>query len=127
MPAKKILVVDDQDEIREIIGISLEQVDGWQAVLCEPGLGVIALAQSEQPDAIILDANMPGMDGPLTFQHLRANTQTRAIPVILLTADAQDDDRTKFMHLGFAAVLGKPFDPMNLPVQVAAALGWSIA
>ena len=126
MPSKKILVVDDQDEIREIIGISLEQVDGWHVVLAQPGPQVILLAQSEQPDAIILDANMPGLDGPSTFQRLRANTQTQKIPVILLTADARDDERTKFVSLGFTAVLAKPFDPMNLPAQVAAALGWPL-
>ena len=124
MPPRKILVVDDQDEIREIIGISLEQVDGWQAVLAEPGSEVVLLAQSEQPDAIILDANMPGMDGPTTFNNLRANAQTQRIPVILLTASTQDEDRKRFASFGFAAVLAKPFDPLHLPAQIAEALGW---
>jgi CheY-like chemotaxis protein len=126
MPSKKILVVDDQDEIREIIGISLEQVDGWQVVLAQPGPEVIPLAQLEQPDAIILDANMPGMDGPSTFKSLRANAGTQKIPVILLTASAQEEERRKFADFGFAAVLAKPFDPLSLPAQVAAALGWRI-
>lgn len=126
MPPKKFLVVDDQAEIREIIGISLEQVDGWQVVFATPGPEVILRAQSEQPDAIILDANMPGMDGPTTFQGLLANPSTQRIPVILLTASIMPDERRRFADLGFAAILSKPFDPLALPAQVAVALGWPI-
>jgi CheY-like chemotaxis protein len=126
MPSRKILVVDDQDEIREIVGISLEQVDGWQAVFATPGPEVILRAESEQPDAIILDANMPGMDGPTTFQRLRANHSTQHIPVILLTASVLTEDLRRFAEFGFAAVLSKPFDPLTLPAQVALALGWQI-
>lgn len=126
MPAKKILVVEDQDEIREIIGLSLEQVSGWQVIFAEPGAGVILCAEAEQPDAILLDARMPGMDGPSTFKELRANPRTETIPVILLTASAQVEDRRRFAHLGFAAVLAKPFDPVTLPAEVASVLGWRI-
>ena len=126
MPSKKILVVDDQDEIREIIGISLEQVDGWQVVFASPGPEVLVRAQSEQPDAIILDANMPGMDGPTTFKGLRANPSTQQIPVILLTASVMTEERRRFAELGFAAILSKPFDPLTLPAHVRLALGWPL-
>jgi CheY-like chemotaxis protein len=127
MPPKKILVVDDQEEIRELIGISLEEVAGWQVIFADPGPEVILRAQIEQPDAILLDANMPRMDGPSTFQALRANPQTQAIPVILLTASAQRGDAKRFAQFAFAAVLAKPFDPLTLPAQLAAALGWESA
>jgi two-component system alkaline phosphatase synthesis response regulator PhoP len=124
MPSKKILVVEDQEEIREIIGLSLEEVGGWQVLFAEPGPEVILRAQTEQPDAILLDANMPRMDGPSTFQALRANPQTQQIPVILLTASVQKADAQRFAEFAFAAVLAKPFDPLSLPAQISSALGW---
>jgi CheY-like chemotaxis protein len=124
MSSKKILVVEDQEEVRELIGISLEEVGGWQVVFADPGPEVILRAQIEQPDAILLDANMPCMDGPSTFQALRANPQTQAIPVILLTASVQKEDAKRFAQFAFAAVLAKPFDPLSLPAQLAAVLGW---
>jgi CheY-like chemotaxis protein len=120
----KILVVEDQEEIRELIGISLEQVGGWQVVFEEPGAAVIDRAEAEQPDAILLDAKMPGMDGPTTFAHLRSNPRTRSIPVVLLTASVQKEEQKKFQELGFTAVLAKPFDPMTLPSELAEVLGW---
>jgi CheY-like chemotaxis protein len=127
MPSKKILVVEDQEEIREIIGLSLEEVGGWQVLFAEPGPEVILRAQAEQPDAILLDANMPRMDGPSTFQALRANPQTQQIPVILLTASVQKADAQRFAEFAFAAVLAKPFDPLSLPAQISSALGWESA
>ena len=127
MPSKKILVVEDQEEIREIIGLSLEEVGGWQVLFAEPGPEVIQFAQVEQPDAILLDANMPCMDGPSTFQALRANAPTQHIPVILLTASVQKSDAERFAQFAFAAVLAKPFDPLSLPAQISSALGWESA
>lgn len=122
----KILVVEDQEEIREVVGISLEQVGGWQVVFAEPGAGVVARAEEEQPDAIVLDAKMPGLDGPSTLQKLRANQRTNSIPAILLTASVQKEEREQYARLGFAAILNKPFDPMCLPSQIAEVLGWRI-
>lgn len=124
---KKILVVEDQDEIREIIGLSLEQVMNWQVVFADPGLSAIRCAEVEHPDAILLDAKMPVMDGPTTFRALSANRETRKIPVVLLTASVQKTDLEEFAKIGFTAVLTKPFDPSLLPKQFADALGWQIA
>ena len=122
MSQKHILLVDDEDDIREVAGISLEAVGGWRISSASSGTEGIAKALSEQPDAILLDVMMPDIDGPTTFKRLQGDPQTRDIPVILLTAKAQSADRTRFDELGVAGILTKPFDPMGLPDQVAAIL-----
>ena len=124
-PLRRILVVDDEDDIREVAQLSLEMVGGWQVIAAGSGAEAITRARDEQPDAILLDVMMPEMDGPTTFQALQADAATRGIPVILLTAKVQSADRRRFEDLGVAGVLSKPFDPMELAVQVSAALGWT--
>ena len=122
MSPKRILLVDDEDNIREVAAISMQAVGGWQAVSASSGTEAIATALAEQPDAILLDVMMPDIDGPTTFKRLQDDPRTRDIPVILLTAKAQAADRTRFEQLAVAGVLSKPFDPMSLPAQVAALL-----
>jgi two-component system, OmpR family, alkaline phosphatase synthesis response regulator PhoP len=121
---KRVLIVDDEDDIREVAQVSLELVGGWEVVTARSGREGIQRAQTEQPDAILLDVMMPGLDGPTTFEHLQADPVTRDIPVLLLTAKVQTADRARFDSLGVQGVLAKPFDPMKLPAEVAAALGW---
>jgi two-component system alkaline phosphatase synthesis response regulator PhoP len=121
---KRILLVDDEDDIREVAQLSLEMVGGWEVLTAGSGAEAIRRAEAEHPDAILLDVMMPGMDGPTTFQSLQANPSTRGIPVILLTAKVQSADRKRFEDLGVSGVLSKPFDPMLLAGQVASALGW---
>ncbi|MDQ3759367.1 MAG: response regulator [Actinomycetota bacterium] len=122
MSAKHILLVDDEDDIREVARVSLEAVGGWQVSSASSGIEGIAKARSERPDAILLDVMMPGIDGPATFMRLQSDPQTRDIPVILLTAKAQAADRHRSEELGVAGMLTKPFDPMALSDQVAAIL-----
>jgi CheY-like chemotaxis protein len=122
---RRILVVDDEDDIREVAQLSLEMVGGWEVLPAGSGAEALRRAEAERPDAILLDVMMPGMDGPSTFLALQANPATRGIPVILLTAKVQSADRRRFEDLGVAGVLSKPFDPMELAGQVSAALGWT--
>ena len=122
MSQKHILLVDDEDDTREVAGISLEAVGGWQVSSASCGREGIEKALAERPDAILLDVMMPDIDGPTTFERLQADPGTRDIPVILLTAKAQSVDRQRFAELGVAGMLTKPFDPMELPGQVAAIL-----
>ena len=122
MSQKHILLVDDEDDIREVAALSLETVGGWQVSRASSGAEGIAKALLEHPDAILLDVMMPGIDGPTTFERLQAEPQTRDIPVILLTAKVQTADRHRFEELGVAGMLAKPFDPMALSDQVAALL-----
>ena len=122
--SRKILLVDDEDDIREVAQMSLEMTAGWDVVTASSGADALRLAAAERPDAILLDVMMPGMDGPDTARALHASAETETIPIILLTAKVQAADRRRFDDLGVAGVLSKPFDPMELAAQVSAVLGW---
>ncbi|MGH7964109.1 MAG: response regulator [Candidatus Binatia bacterium] len=123
-PGKRVLVIDDEDDIREVAQASLETVGGWIVLTARSGTEGLAKAEAEQPDAILLDVMMPDMDGPTTFQRLQANPVTCRIPVLLLTAKVQAADRRRFADLRVQAVLAKPFDPLRLADQVIEILGW---
>ena len=125
MSNKTILVVDDEDDIREIAQMSLEEIGQWNVISASSGAEAVAKAESSHPDAILLDVMMPGMDGPSTFRELRRNPATAKIPVLLLTAKVQSNDQRRFADMGVEAVLFKPFDPMTLSTQIAGVLGWS--
>ena len=124
MTTKRILVVDDDDDIREIAQTSLEMVGGHEVLTANCGRDGLARAREDRPDAILLDVMMPGLDGPATFERLQADPATRDIPVILLTAKLQASDRARFAELGVRAMLPKPFNPMTLGDEVAEILGW---
>ncbi len=126
MADRKILIVDDENDIREVAAMSMEAVCGWSVVQASSGPEGARLAQDQRPDAILLDVMMPDMDGPSTLQLLRSNPTIAGIPVIFLTAKVQSSDRKRFADMGVAAVLTKPFDPMLLCTQIAEALGWNI-
>jgi CheY-like chemotaxis protein len=126
MPDRKVLIIDDENDIREVAAMSLEAVCGWGVVQAGSGKEGIRIAAERKPDAILLDVMMPDLDGPSTLEMLRANEATAKIPVIFLTAKVQSADRKRFSDLGVAAVLSKPFDPMMLGEQIAEALGWSL-
>ncbi len=121
---RRILIIDDEEDIRHVAGLSLETVAGWQVILANSGAEGIETAAKEKPDAILLDVMMPAMDGPTTFQHLRASSATASIPVLLLTAKVQGSDQRRFAALGVSGILFKPFDPLTLSKQVSDALGW---
>jgi CheY-like chemotaxis protein len=121
---KRILIIDDDDDIREVAALTLEMVAGWNVVTANSGAHGIQRAQEENPDAILLDVMMPGMDGPTTFQELQKIPETAKIPVILLTAKVQGADQKRFAGLGVAGVLFKPFDPLTLAQQMSDTLGW---
>lgn len=120
----RILIIDDEDDIREVAAMSLEAVAGWEVVVANSGTQGLARAAAYKPEAILLDVMMPGMDGPTTFRELRKNPMTSNIPVLFLTAKVQATDRRQFADLGVHAVLVKPFDPMTLSSQIAGILGW---
>ncbi|HEX7242250.1 MAG TPA: response regulator [Longimicrobiaceae bacterium] len=121
---KRILLVDDEDDIREVAQLSLEMVGGWEVLTARSGEEGIRRAGEERPDAILLDVMMPEMDGPTTFRQLQADPATREIPVLLLTAKVRSTDRERFSDLGVAGVLSKPFDPLTLARDISAVLGW---
>jgi CheY-like chemotaxis protein len=126
MTNKRILVVDNEEYIQEVAQISLETVAGWEVILASSGWEGLTKAECEQPDAILLDVMMPDMDGLATFGRLQANPATRSIPVILLTAKVQTLDRQNYSDLGIRSAIAKPFSPLELAQQIAAALGWQM-
>ncbi len=121
----RILIIDDEDDIREVAAMSLESVAGWEVIMASSGAQGLVRAAEYLPDAILLDVMMPGMDGPTTFRELRKNPRTARIPVLLLTAKVQSSDQRRFADLGVEAVLFKPFDPMTLSSEIANVLGWN--
>jgi CheY-like chemotaxis protein len=124
MATKRILVIDDEDGIREIIQICLEAAAGWEVVTAASGSEGLADAQTTQPDAILLDVMMPDMDGPTTFRLLQANVTTRHIPTILLTAKAKISEQQQFIDLGVTGVITKPFKAQDLVNQIRKILKW---
>jgi CheY-like chemotaxis protein len=122
---KRILVIDDEEDIREVTKLCLEMMGGWEVSTADSGRQGLALAAAEQPDAIILDLMMPELDGVATLSRLQANPTTEHIPVIFLTAHIQASNRRGFSELGATAVMPKPFDPIALASQVARILGWN--
>ena len=124
MPPKQILMIDDEDDIREVARLSLELTEGWTVTTANCGSTGAALALSTPPDAILLDVMMPDMDGPSTLSVLRQQSATESIPVIFLTAKVQAADRQRFLELGVRGIIAKPFDPLTLGRQIKAALSW---
>jgi CheY-like chemotaxis protein len=121
---RRILIIDDEDDIREVAALSLEATAGWQIFTASSGLAGIAIAIAEQPDAILMDVMMPGVDGPTTFSNMQQNPDVAHIPVLLLTAKVQGVDQRRFAGLGLAGILFKPFDPLTLAKQISDTLGW---
>jgi len=126
IPMKRILVVDNEQYIQEVAKICLETVAGWKVETAGSGKEGIIKAETYQPDAILLDVMMPDMDGIATFEKLQANPLTKAIPVILLTAKIQASDRRRYAQIGMNGAIAKPFNPLELAQQVAAAVGWNL-
>ena len=122
---RRILIIDDEDDIREVAALSLESVAGWTVSTACCGADGIKAALAEAPDAILMDVMMPAMDGPTTFKEMQKSPELAHIPVILLTAKVQGVDQRRFAGLGVAAVLFKPFDPLTLADQMSVALGWN--
>jgi CheY-like chemotaxis protein len=122
--AKRILIVDDEYDIRAVAELALKTVAGWQVLTAASGSEGLDKAALEQPDAILLDVMMPEMDGIATLQALQANPATESIPIILMTAKAQAADQRRFAELGVAGIITKPFKAMQLSAQVVAVLGW---
>lgn len=110
----KVLIIDDEDDIRQIARFALNKVAEWDVVDSDSAEDGIRLAASERPDAILLDVLMPGMDGPTALAELRKNPATSAIPVVFLTARGLPEEINQLKKQGAAGVITKPFDPMTL-------------
>lgn len=124
--ARQILVIDDEERLREVVQACLETIACWEVLTASTATEGLLKAQTQQPDGILLDVMMPGMDGITIFRNLQENPATQSIPVILLTAKMQPADQAQFAQLDVAGVIAKPFDPLKLADRVAEILNWSI-
>ncbi|MBD2501463.1 response regulator [Anabaena azotica] len=121
---KKLLIVDDEARIRELVQACLEDLGGWDTVAAASGTECLTIAQTQPVDAILLDVSMPNMDGFAVYEQLQANSTTKSIPVILLTAKVLPSDRAHFAQMGIAGMIAKPFEPVTISQEVADILGW---
>lgn len=111
--AHKILVCDDERHIVRLIQVNLER-HGYQVVTAFDGKEGLEKIKAEKPNCVVLDVMMPYMDGFEVLKHLRREPETEHVPVIMLTAKAQDKDVFEGYHYGADMYLTKPFNPMEL-------------
>ena len=115
MPAaiKRILICDDDPVILRLLQVNLE-LEGYDVLLAHHGEHAIEVATAERPDLVILDIMMPKLDGYQTCERLKASDKTKEIPVVFLSAKAQQTDIERGKEFGVAEYLTKPFDPNDL-------------
>jgi DNA-binding response OmpR family regulator len=123
-PLGRVLVVDDDEVIRHLIEVNLT-LEGFEVVTAVDGQDCLDKAAVVQPDVITLDVMMPRMDGWETATRLQNNPETAGIKVVLITARAQEDDRSHSEQIGVDAYLTKPFDPTEMVRVVRALAGAS--
>ncbi|WNZ23846.1 response regulator [Leptolyngbya sp. NK1-12] len=124
-----LLVIEDDDPVREVITNCFEDIAGWKVIATKSGQEGLKLVASQHPKAIVLDVMMPEMDGITFLQQLRElNTthlaDTPAVPVIIITAYSSGLNSSELTALGVKGVIAKPFDPFRLTKQTAELLGW---
>ena len=121
MPDAQILVVDDEPDILSVLVYHLSR-EGYRVTTAVNGQGALTAAATEQPDLIILDLMLPGMDGYEVLQRLRGTESTSSMPVILLTARREEDERVKGFEVGADDYITKPFSARELTLRVEALL-----
>lgn len=117
MQTKKILVVDDEPDVVRILSKSLV-ADGFEVITANDGLECIAKVENEPPDLILLDNIMPNMDGQAVLKKLKASKETEEIPIIMVTALADEKDITSAQKSGAIEYVVKPFDYNLLLKQI---------
>jgi CheY-like chemotaxis protein len=123
-PVKRVLVIDDETHIREIVQTCLEILGRWKVQVAASGQEGLSKAMLEPPDAIVLDVMMPQMNGLSVLKQLRANSATQSIPVVLLTARVDLIELPMIAKLKVAGVIAKPFNPVGLANQLSKMLDW---
>lgn len=115
---KKIIYVEDQKDIQIIARVALEDIGGFELMICSSGEEALANAEGFKPDLFLLDVMMPGMDGPETLAALRKNPELENIPIMFMTAKVQTGEVARLLELGAVDVISKPFDPMTLADEI---------
>lgn len=122
--SKRILVLEDEASIREIIGACIQDLCGWIPILAESGNVALEIVRRQPLDMILLDISMPNMDGFQFFQLMQQQSPDQAIPVVLLTAKVLPRDRDRFKAMGIQGVIPKPFNPATLCQEIKTLMQW---
>ncbi len=126
MATKRVLIIDDEADVRAVVRGCLEDVAGWEVVTAESGKEGLVKVITERPDAIMVDVMMPGMDGLAFLSALRNYKKEATLPVVLLTAKINLAESDELSDLNIKGVIAKPFDPFQLVEQFANLLGWEV-
>ncbi|MDD5300626.1 MAG: response regulator [Gallionella sp.] len=116
----RILYVEDEPDIQTVARLALETLGGFTVEICSSGNEALQRVAGFQPQLILLDVMMPGMDGPTTLGKLRELPQFATTPVVFMTAKVQPSEVAGYKQIGAVDVIPKPFDPMTLSGQVQA-------
>lgn len=119
--AKKILLVEDEEEILQLAKLYLEK-EGFRTCLARTGLDALKQVKAERPDLVILDLMLPELDGLEVCKRIRSDSQTAMLPIIMLTAKAEESDTILGLELGADDYVTKPFSPKALVARVKALL-----
>lgn len=122
--SRKVLIIDDEPDIREIAKISIQFTRCWEVLTAASGLEGIEISLAKKPDVILLDVLMPEFDGLATLRILKKYPVVQNIPVILLTASRKIAMQPEYSEYDIQGILVKPFDPGTLCTQVEEILGW---
>ncbi|MGB9802735.1 response regulator, partial [Desulfofundulus sp.] len=115
----RILVVDDEEHIVELLRFNLEK-EGYQVITATDGNTAIEMARSQRPDLILLDVMLPGQDGLAVCRTLQQEAETRHIPVIMISARGEELDKVLGLEMGADDYVTKPFSPRELVARVKA-------
>lgn len=115
---QSVLVIEDEEDIADLVAFNLRRA-GYQVETASDGIKGLGAAKALLPDLIVLDLMMPGMDGISLFKELKREPATRVIPVIMLTARGQTEDRIRGLEVGADDYMTKPFSPKELSLRVA--------
>lgn len=119
----RLLYVDDEADIRDVVEIALEDEADFELRLCASGAAALEMAQNYRPDLLLLDVMMPGMDGPTTLARLRELPGMDKTPAAFVTAKVQPREIEQLKAFGAVGVIAKPFDPLELAAQLRDLLG----
>lgn len=125
MATKRVLIIDDEADVRTVVRGCLEDIAGWEVMTADSGKEGLAKVLMDSPDAILLDVMMPGMNGLEFLFALRKYAKEANLPVVLLTAKI-NLTTDQLADLNVKGMIAKPFDPFRLVDQFADFLGWQI-
>lgn len=119
-PLKHILCIDDEYDILQVLRMALEDIGGFMVTTLSSSTEAVARAERIQPDLILLDVMMPGMDGRSCLAALREQPALAQVPMVFMTARVQSHEIDEYLALGATGVIRKPFDPVRINDEIMA-------